>query len=98
MDAAKRVATSTAPQKLYLLNSGFVMAQAERFAASLLSDPEASLEERVEKAYARAFSRRPTAEERALGVSFLRDAPDHRRAWRQYAQALLVSNEMFYVD
>jgi hypothetical protein len=53
----------------------------------------------VTRAYDLLFSRPPTAEEARLASDFLRrPATGGLTRWEQYAQLLLASNEMLYVD
>jgi hypothetical protein len=42
------------------------------------------------------FQRAPTAQEKKLGLDFLREAGD--KGWAEYAQVLLTSNEFQFVD
>src|SRR5262249_52979125 len=107
---AKRSATTVAPQALYVMNSPFVQAQANAFAASLLSRPGLSEPERVGLAYRKAFSRPPTLEEIARATAFLdtyssrlsakEPDPQKRRtqAWQAYCHILYASNEFIYVN
>jgi len=96
--SAWRSETTTPLQKLFVLNSPFMMRRAEELADRLSaeavsSDPSA----RVEAAYRRLFARPPTAEERRLAFEFLGPEADRTR-WTTYAQALLLSNEFFILD
>ena len=96
--AEKRPSTITPTQKLFLLNSPFIQARAEALAARLhgYCGDEG---QRVEEAYLLLFSRPPRLEEKAAALNFLRQ-PDAGGAtqWQRYAQLLLASNEMLYVD
>ena len=96
--AEKRSATITPTQKLFLLNSAFMQKRAAALGARLQAI-EATDEERITTAYRLLFSRLPDDEERALGLNFLRQ-PDTAEMppWDRYAQLLLASNEMLYVD
>lgn len=96
--AEKRATTTTAMQKLFALNSPFAIARARALAAHLTFDSETE-EARVDHAYALLFGRSPDRTEKKLALEFLRkpDAPGMTR-WEQYAQMLLASNEMLYVD
>ena len=96
--ASKRSSSTTAPQKLYLLNSPFVIARAKGLAARLeaLADNDS---DRIEAAFELLYARPPTEAESALGVTFLASAvEDGLTPWQQYAQALLAANEMMYID
>ena len=85
-------------QKLIALNSPFVIARARALAAGVLFDSDND-EACVVQMYERLFARRPDRAEMKLALEFLRkpDAPGMTR-WEQYAQMLLASNEMLYVD
>ena len=96
--AEKRSVTTTPMQKLFLLNSPFMQRRATALAGRL-QQIEGSEEEQVTAAYRLLFSRAPTDSELAIGARFLRkgSASDMTR-WERYAQSLLASNEMLYVD
>ena len=97
--AEKRAVTTTATQKLFLLNSPFMLKQAGALAARLTSDPDESQESRVQKAYKLLYSRNPSREETDLALKFLKGPESGNMSrWEQYAQILLASNEMLYVD
>ena len=97
--AEKRSVTTTASQKLFMLNSPFMAAQARALAARLNADPAESDRSRVERAYRLLFGRQPEEAGVKLALEFLHKpgAPEMTR-WEQYAQLLLASNEMLYVD
>ena len=98
--AAKRSVTTVPQQQLFALNSEFMANQARAFAARVekLGTTEA---ERVTAAYRLAFSRAPSTRELELAERFLQLPPksdDKLTRWQQYAQVLLASNELMYVD
>ena len=93
--SAKRVETTTPLQKLFLLNSPFLVQQADRLAARLEAYG-GSYRSRIEYAYRLLFGRPPTVREAELGEQFVEGGAP--QLWSQYAQALLISNEMFMVD
>jgi hypothetical protein len=97
--AEKRSVTTTATQKLFVLNSPFMLDRAKAMAARLTADPRESNRARIERAYELLYGRPATAAEMKLAVEFLDklEAPEMPR-WEQYAQMLLAANEMFYVD
>jgi hypothetical protein len=74
------------------MNSPFVLARAKAFAArpdvAGLAD-----EAKLDRMHELAYGRRADAEERALGLTFVRDA-----GWETYAQVLLLGNEFAFVD
>jgi hypothetical protein len=97
--AEKRSLSTTATQKLFMLNNPFMLAQAKALAqrvAGLSGEPP---EERVRCAYRLLFGRAPRASEVELSLAFLCKAEEPGMSrWEQYAQVLLISNEMLYVD
>jgi hypothetical protein len=96
--AERRSVTVTPMQKLFVMNSTFVQRQAKALAARLSGAAESD-EERVNLAYRILFGREPAAGERALGLNFIaRPNNSQMSRWEQYAQLLLASNEMLYVD
>jgi hypothetical protein len=98
--ADKRVVTTVPQQQLFALNSGFMIAQAQAFAARVEKLGKTD-EERIAAAYRIAFGRAPEKAETDLALKFLKlpTKPDDKLTrWQQYAQVLLASNEMMYVD
>lgn len=88
----QRLATNVPPQRLYFMNNPWVLDQAKAFAARLTGTDDG----RIIQAYALLFQRVPTAEERRLGLEFLRTSGE--KGWAEYAQALMTSNEFQFVD
>jgi hypothetical protein len=82
-----------------MLNSPFILTQARALAARLKANPAESDRSRVERAYRLLFGRPPEETGVKLALEFLHKpgAPEMTR-WEQYAQLLLASNEMLYVD
>ncbi len=98
--AAKRTVTTVPQQQLFALNSEFMASQAKAFAARVekLGKTDA---ERITAAYRLAFGRSPQSREVELAERFLQLPPktdDKLTRWQQYAQVLLASNELMYVD
>ncbi len=87
----QRMDTNVPLQRLFFLNSGFIMQESRLLAARLgpLKDDRA----RIDQAYRLLFTRLPTDAERQLGLDFLKTG-----AWPQYAQALFSSNEFSFVE
>jgi hypothetical protein len=97
--AEKRSATTTPMQKLFVLNSPFIIERAGALAARVKRDAAGNEAARIERAYSLVFGRAPDRAERAAALEFLRkrdEGPMTR--WEQFAQVLLASNEMLYVD
>lgn len=95
----QRSITTTPIQKLFMLNSPFILHHAADFAARLQASAEDDAT-RVANAYRLLFAREPDAEELSLATAFLArpEAKSGTTRWEQYAQMLLISNEMLYVD
>lgn len=94
---AGRVETTTPLQKLFLLNSPFMISQADRLANLLLQHSNDD-QQRIEYAYKLCFARSATNAEKRKLHGFLRDTNDAKAAWQQIAHVLLASNELMYVD
>jgi hypothetical protein len=94
------VVTTVPQQQLFALNSEFMIAQARAFAARV-EKLGSTDEQRIAAAYRVAFARAPERAEVELAVRFLKlpvRSDDKLTRWQQYAQVLLASNEMMYVD
>ena len=91
----RRAETTTPLQKLFVLNSPFMIGQADALAARLArsedDDPA-----RINLAYRLLFGRPPAEAEVRIGLAYLGDDPEGR--WPRYAQALLASNELLMLD
>jgi len=97
--AEKRSVTTTAMQKLFMLNSPFMLTRAKALAERLTANPRESEKSRVQRAYQILFAREPEKEELNVALNFLaKPATVEMSRWEQYAQVLLASNEMLYVD
>ncbi len=101
--AEKRAITTTAMQKLFALNSPFILDCAKSFAARVTSQTKRQ-EVQIRQAYRLLLGREPDATEVKMGLEFLKSpqgrapsSPDFGRL-EQYAQALMISNEMLYLD
>ncbi|NND99630.1 MAG: DUF1553 domain-containing protein [Pirellulaceae bacterium] len=93
--SAGRYETTTPLQKLFLLNSPFMVRQSDA-TAELVSEMAGSNRSKIEMLYKRLFGRLPNDQETAWGESFL--DVDDPQVLSQYVQALLISNEMFILD
>jgi cytochrome c553 len=106
LTSEKRVVTTVPMQQLFVLNSDFMVRQAKALVGQLNADKLTDEGSRIELAYRMLFQRPPTESEKMLGLSFLAAplpegiAADKVKltAWEQYAQALLGTNEMVFVD
>ena len=98
--ADKRTTTTAPQQQLFALNSEFMAIQAKAFAVRIEKAATGD-EDRVKAAYRIAYQRSPSDKELSLGVKFTSAKPnptDKLTRWQQYAQILLASNELMYVD
>lgn len=120
--SAVRSQTTTPLQKLFTLNSPFVVRRADELAGRILSSDVSVAERRtaehlasandsgasgsrssvvtqarIRRVYELLFARDASQVELALGEQFVGDASDSSR-WQQYAQILLASNEMLFLD
>lgn len=92
-------------QSLALLNSDFVRVRALGF-ASRLEREEVNEARRVSMAFLIAYARPPSREEEAAASEFLdaqeneygRAADARKKAWVDFCQSLLISNEFLYLD
>jgi mono/diheme cytochrome c family protein len=90
----QRLPTLVPLQKLFFMNSDFVMEQSKALAKSL-QESNGDDNTRIANAYRLIFQREPTAGERKLALEFLHDSP---KGWPQYTQVLLSSNEFSYLN
>lgn len=97
--AARRSSSTTPTQKLFLINSAFMIGQAKAL-ATRIQHSAADEASRIRNTYALLFAREPLAEEVAVAQAFLQETPTDSTltGWEQLAQALLATNEMLYVD
>lgn len=101
----QRPRTTVPQQALFVMNSPFVLEQAEALAGvAELSEGE-DVAARITATYRFALSREPSKEEFKLALAFIaagEDQPARRRraptAWVQLAQVLMCSNEFSFVD
>ena len=99
--AEKRAVTTTAIQKLFLMNNPFMLSESKMLATRLEATGRSSANDkkRIEEVYALLFGRAPETVEMKLAIEFLhRPAASGMSRWEEYAQLLLASNEMMYVD
>lgn len=90
----QRMQTTVPLQKLFFMNSPFVIDQSAaltaRIAANASNDGQ-----RITATYRSVLQRDPTPEERKLALEFVRG---NAGAWSEYTQVLLSSNEFTYLN
>jgi hypothetical protein len=104
----QRLPTSTALQQLFVLNSSFMISQSQGLlrriervestsedarAGNIALDPIAK---KIELAYRYLYGREPNGKEIEMGRAFVGDGS--KEQWQLYCQALLSSNEFWFVD
>ncbi|MHC5544299.1 DUF1553 domain-containing protein, partial [Singulisphaera rosea] len=99
----KRNQTTVPQQQLFVLNSPFVVEQARALAARL--QEEADDDARIRRAYLLLYGRPADGDEVEMGRAYLASADEPGEApagrqtrWQRYAQALLGSNEVLYLN
>jgi hypothetical protein len=90
--APKRSASTTPLQALNLLNSSFMMQQAEFFAKRLQNEAGSDAKIQVRRAFALAFQRKPDRAEIAAATKLIQSDGLH-----VFCRALLNANEFLYV-
>jgi hypothetical protein len=103
----RRPRTTVPQQALFLMNSPFVVEQAQALAAQLPEGEEVDDGQRIARLYRLILQRAPTSEEEAIGRAFVANSqsasqPDPSAPklspWEQYAQLLLLTSEVMYID
>ena len=92
--SAQRVVTNVPLQRLFFLNSDFVLQQSEALAARVRS--AGSDTDRIREAYRLSYAREAADSDVRDGLDFLAAAGGD--GWTQYAQVLLGSNEFAFID
>ncbi|HYG78285.1 MAG TPA: DUF1553 domain-containing protein [Planctomycetota bacterium] len=90
-----------ATQALFFMNSPFAVEQSREAAKRLVAEAPAGTA-RIQRAYARALGRPPSAEELKLAENFLANAngnsPEATAAWAQFYQALFACVDFRFID
>ena len=99
---AARDLTTTPLQQLFVLNSPFMLQQSAALAERVQRDVPGDNEGQIRQVYRLLYGREPTAKQMQLARDFFAAAGNEAAAqgdlWKQYAQALLGSNESAFVD
>lgn len=86
----QRMETNVPLQRLFFMNSDFVMEQSKSLASRFESSTESP---KIEQIYQVVYQRAPSVEERKLAVEFLKES-----TMAQYLQVLLSSNEFGFIN
>jgi hypothetical protein len=95
----QRHQTTVPQQALFLMNSPFVLEQAR--AVLRLPDvaSQREAEPKIQRLYRRVLDRPAERDEINLGMRFLEEnGPPAEGDWQRYAQVLLMTNELMFVD
>jgi hypothetical protein len=102
---SQRNVTTSPLQALLMINSPFMLTQANAFADRLRKENPVDEAARLEAAYRLAFGRQPTADERQRAMTFLeaqssrvKGADGRSAAWTDFCHVLLNSSEFLYID
>lgn len=99
---ATRDLTTTPLQQLFVLNSPFMREQSTSLVERVRREAPADVERQVRHMYRLLFARGPTEKQLEFARVYLStagaDATLADELWKQYAQALLSSNEFAFVD
>jgi hypothetical protein len=94
-----RFETTVPQQALFLMNSPFVNLNAKRLVESVRRETKSS-SEAIKGIYRRLYQRDPSADEIETGLVFIQNEANGTESsrWDLYAQALLLSNELMFLD
>ena len=97
--ADRRVETITPLQKMFVLNSPFMVEHAAALAERVARDVDSADDRaKIEHAYRLVFCRPATEGEVRLGLDYLHSGENREARWQQYAHVLLAASELLYVD
>ena len=99
----RRPRTTVPQQALFLMNSPFTIEQAQALAARPEIAAAADDAAKITALYRQLFARPPSAEELSIGQQFIAAATPPQDGvrlspWEQYAQLLLLTSEVMYID
>lgn len=96
----KRVASTVAPQSLFLLNHAFSQNRARRLAQRLLQSQDTTPAGRIQNAFERLYSRPATEREVHLlnGLLESNGGAESPTAWESVSLVLLCGNEFVYIE
>lgn len=102
LTSERRVVTTVPLQQLFVLNGEFMIRQAQTLATRLEREAGTDPAARIQLAYETTLARPARPHEIELGLRFIADASADAKSglspWAQFAQALLATNELGYLD
>ena len=99
--SGERTVTTVPLQQLFVLNSPFMVRNAQALAGRVQAGSDPDDAHRIERVFRLVYGRPVTEAELHLGLAFLaagEPAGEKLTRWEQYAQVLLGANEFLYVD
>jgi mono/diheme cytochrome c family protein len=96
--SSQRDSTTVAPQALFLMNNPFVIECARALVRRPEIDAVKDSTGRIACLYRLPFGREPNGDELRLAREYLGSTNAAPARWEQYAQALLLANEMVFID
>jgi hypothetical protein len=99
----RRPRTTVPQQALFLMNSPFVVEQAQALAARTEVVSAPTDDGKIAALYRLVVNRQPDSDELSIGRDFISsatgsDADTKLSSWEQCAQLLLLANEVMYID
>ena len=105
----QRDVTNVPAQSLTMMNSPFVIEQAEKWAQRLVAEGPSDEHKKIVQVFLRALGRAPTAEEQEKAGSFLlvlakehgvpeNELQANQRVWQDFAQAVFNFKEFIYIQ
>ena len=100
--SGSRMPTTTPLQQLFVLNSSFLQARAAALAGRVLREHPQDTAAKIRAVHRWLFAREATDEDIQFGMEFLATSQAEGgiadQTWRHYAQALLATNELQFVE
>ncbi len=100
--SGSRMPTTTPLQQLFVLNSSFLQVRAAALASRVLREHPQDTPAQIRAVHRWLFAREATDEDIQFGSEFLATSQAEGviadQAWRHYAQALLATNELQFVE
>jgi len=94
----QRTETTIPQQALFFLNNPLVLASAEHLLARSDVAAEQEASKKIGRLYQLLYGREPVPEELSTALQFLNEAASRPELWKQFAHALLSSNEFVFID
>ena len=93
---AQRFRSSLPAQSLAMMNSPLVMRTTRAFTAQVLEQSKGDVDDALLRAFAAAYSRRPTAAELRIAKQSIAEDADPKEGLRLFIQAMMGANDFLY--